>query len=32
MSKERNDYFKDKMAEKKKLRISFTTYDELNSL
>lgn len=31
-NKERNDHFRDRMAEKKKLRISFTTYDELNSL
>lgn len=31
-SKERQDHFKDKMAEKKKLKISFQTYDELTSL
>ena len=31
-SKERIDHFKDQMAEKKKMRISFQTYDELNSL
>ena len=31
-SKERQEHFKDRMAEKKKLRISFQTFDELCTL
>jgi hypothetical protein len=30
--KERQTYFKDRMAEKKRLNISFSTFDELNTL
>jgi hypothetical protein len=28
----RNDYFRDRLAEKKKLKISFQTFEELTSL
>lgn len=31
-NKERQDHFKDKMAEKKRLKISFQTFEELSSL
>jgi len=31
-TKDRNEYFRDRLAEKKKLRISFQTFEELNSL
>lgn len=30
--KERRDYFQDRMAEKKKLKISFQTFEEMNKL
>ncbi len=30
--KERSAYFKDRLAEKKRLNISFSSFDELNSL
>ena len=31
-SKDRKEHFKDRMAEKKKLKISFHTFEELTSL
>jgi len=30
--KERRDFFQDRMAEKKKLKISFQTFEEMNKL
>lgn len=30
--KERRDYFQDRMAEKKHLKISFQTFEEMNKL
>jgi len=31
-SKHRHEYFKDRLAEKKQLKISFQTFEELNTL
>ena len=31
-TKDRNEHFRDRLAEKKKLRISFQTFEDLNSL
>ena len=31
-SKERRDYFQDRMAEKKRLKLSFHTFEEMNKL